>query len=110
MNNLVLLDIRKIIFENYNDVDIRFNNDQILEILKKNEAFDSSITIDTLEDEFKKIEDDGLVRCIAQNFTTKWFKLYNNVDKTHCDSCNNYVYVGKDESRKCPNSECNSNL
>ena len=110
MNNLVLLDIRKIIFENYNDVDTRFNNDQILEFLKKNEVVDSSITVDNLEGEFEKIEDDGLVRCIAQNFTTKWFKLYNDVEKIHCDSCNNDVHVGKDESRKCPNSECSANL
>ena len=110
MNNLVLLDIRKIIFENYNDVDTRFNNDQILEFLKKNEVVDSSIIVDNLEGEFEKIEDDGLVRCIAQNFTTKWFKLYNDVEKIHCDSCNNDVHVGKDESRKCPNSECSANL
>jgi len=110
LNNLVLLDIRKIIFENYNDVDTRFNNDQILEFLKKNEVVDSSITVDNLEGEFEKIEDDGLVRCIAQNFTTKWFKLYNDVEKIHCDSCNNDVHVGKDESRKCPNSECSANL
>ena len=54
-------------------MDTRFNNDQILEVLKKNEAIDSSVTVDTLEGEFEKIEDDGLVRCIAQNFTTKWF-------------------------------------
>jgi len=110
LNNLVLLDIRKIIFENYNDVDTRFNNDQILEFLKKNEVVDSSIIVDNLEGEFEKIEDDGLVRCIAQNFTTKWFKLYNDVEKIHCDSCNNDVHVGKDESRKCPNSECSANL
>ena len=110
MNNLVLLDIRKIILENYNDMDTRFNNDQILEVLKKNEAIDSSITVDTLEGEFEKIEDDGLVRCIAQNFTTKWFKLYNDVEKIYCGSCKNDVHIGKDESRKCPNSECNANL
>ena len=110
MNNLIELQIRRIVFDNFNDLDIRFNNDQILEFLKKSDAFDQSITVDNLEDEFKKIEDDGFVRCIAQNFTTKWFKLYDNIEKIHCSSCNSDVYLGKDESRICPNHECKVNL
>ena len=110
MNDLIELQIRRIVFDNFNDLDIRFNNDQILEFLKKSDAFDQSITVDNLEDEFKKIEDDGFVRCIAQNFTTKWFKLYDNIEKIHCSSCNSDVYLGKDESRICPNHECKVNL
>ena len=110
MNNLIELQIRKIVFDNFNDLDIRFNNDQILEFLKKSDGFDQSITVDNLEDEFKKIEDNGFVRCIAQNFTTKWFKLYDDIEKIHCSSCNSDVYLGKDESRICPNHECKVNL
>ena len=110
MNNSVILQIRKIIFDNFNDADVRFNNDQILEFLKKNSDFDQSSTVDNLENEFKKIEDDGFVRCIAQNFTTKWFKLYDDIEEIHCETCNKYVHLTKDESRICPNSECNSNL
>ena len=110
MNNLVELQIRRIVFDNFNDPDIRFNNDQILEFLKKNDDFDQTITVDNLEDEFKKIESDGFVRCIAQNFTTKWFKLHDDIEKVHCDSCDSDVYLGKDESRICPNHECKVNL
>ena len=77
--NSVLLQIRKIIFENFNDTDVRFNNDQILEFLKKNKDFNQFMVIDDLETEFKNIEDAGLVRCIAQNFTTQWYKLYDDV-------------------------------
>ena len=110
MNNLIELQIRRIVFDNFNDLDIRFNNDQILEFLKKSDGFDQTITVDNLEDEFKKIEDDGFVRCIAQNFTTKWFKLYDDIEKIHCSSCNSDVYLGKDESRICPNHECKVNL
>ena len=110
MNNLVELQIRRIVFDNFNDPDIRFNNDQILEFLKKNDDFDQSITVDNLEDEFKKIEDDGFVRCIAQNFTTKWFKLHDDIEKIHCNSCNNDMYLSKDESRICSNHICNANL
>ena len=62
---MILTQIRKVIFDNFNDADVRFNNDQILELLRKDQSFDQSITIDELESYFKKIEDDGLVRCIA---------------------------------------------
>ena len=110
MNNLIELQIRRIVFDNFNDLDIRFNNDEILEFLKKNDNFDQSITVDNLEGEFKKIEDDGFVRCIAQNFTTKWFKLHDDIEKIHCSSCNSDVYLGKEESRICPNHECNASL
>ena len=91
-----MLQIRRIIFDNFNDVDIRFNNDQILDLLKKTDDFDQSITVDNLEEEFKKIEDDGFVRCIAQNFTTKWFKLYDDIKEINCNSCNNDICLGDD--------------
>jgi len=45
----VTTQIRKIIFENFNDIDLRFNNDQIFEILKQNENVDTSLTIDDVE-------------------------------------------------------------
>jgi len=110
MTNSTVLQIRKIIFENFNEIDLRFNNDEIYELLKKNEIFDLSQTIDDLESDFKKIENDGLVRCIAQNFTTQWFKIFNDVEKITCNSCNTEIYLGKEEPRICPNSDCNSNL
>ncbi|MEC8529566.1 MAG: hypothetical protein VXY27_01540, partial [Thermoproteota archaeon] len=80
------------------------------EFLKKNDAFDKSQTIDDLVGDFKKIEDDGLVRCIAQNFTTQWFKIFDDVEKIPCTSCNTDAYLGKEESRICPNSDCNATL
>ena len=110
MTNSNVLQIRKIIFENFNEIDLRFSNDEIHEFLKKNSNFDQSQTIDDLVDDFKKIESDGLVRCIAQNFTTQWFKIFNGVEKINCTSCHSDVYLGKEESRICPNSECNATL
>ncbi len=108
--SVTLTQIRKVIFENFNDIDVRFNNDEILELLRKDESFDQSITIDDLESDFSKIEDDGLVRCIAQNFTTKWFKLYDVMEKLNCDSCNNSVFLSNNESRVCHNNECGATL
>ena len=108
--NLLMSQIRKVIFDNFNDVDIRFNNDQVLELLKKDETIDQTITIDNLESQFAKIEDDGLVRCIAQNFTTKWFKLYEKMEQLNCSSCNGVVFLGSGESKICYNNECGATL
>jgi hypothetical protein len=110
MTNSNILQIRKIIFENFNEIDLRFNNDEIYELLKKNENFDQSQSIDDLTNDFKKIENDGLVRCIAQNFTTQWFKIFNDVEKIKCSSCNSEIYLGKEESRVCPISDCSASL
>ena len=110
MNNSNLLQIRQIIFDNFNEIDLRFNNDEIFELLKKNQNFEQSQSIDDLESDFQKLEDDGLVRCIAQNFTTKWFKLFDIVEKLLCNSCKTEIFLGKEESRICPNPDCKSNL
>ena len=108
--DLIISQIRRVIFDNFNDIDTRFNNDQILELLKKDQTFDQAITIDHLESHFQKIEDDGLVRCIAQNFTTKWFKLYDEMEKSNCNSCNNDVFLGNNAPKVCYNSECGATL
>ena len=79
--------IRKVIFENFNEDDLRFNNDQIFEILQQNKVIDSSLTIDDMEVYFKELCDTELLRNIAQNFTTQWFKLFEPLDKIQCNSC-----------------------
>ena len=43
--------IRKIIYEKFNDTELRFTNDEIFEILKKNGDVDKSWTIDDMENE-----------------------------------------------------------
>ena len=48
-NNPITTSIRKVIFENYNDVDLKFTNDQVFEILKQNEKIDPSLTINDME-------------------------------------------------------------
>src|SRR3990172_6800788 len=62
--------------------------------------------IENMEKYFKDICDSGLVRNIAQNFTTVWFKLFNSIEKIQCNSCNQETYLGKSEARICLNSEC----
>ena len=67
----ITLQIRKIIFEKFNDV----------------ESF------------FKDICDAGLTRNIAQNFTTIWLKLFDPAEKLHCNTCNYDVYLGVSEKK-----------
>ena len=106
----IVLQIRKIIFEKFNDVDARFTNDEIFEIIKEQGDIDPSWIVDDVESFFKEICDCGLVRNIAQNFTTIWLKLFDSMEKLHCTSCNQDIYLGISEERICPNPSCKSTL
>ena len=102
----ISIQIRKVIFDKYNDPELRFTNDEIFEIIKNNGDVNKSWTIDDMEKYFQDICDSGLVRNIAQNFTTVWFKLFNSIEKIQCNSCNRESYLGESEARICLNSEC----
>ena len=104
----VALQIRKIIFEKFNNVDTKFTNDEIFEIIKSNGDLNPSWIIDDTESFFTDICDSGLVRNIAQNLTTMYLKLFDPIEKFHCNVCNNDVYLGTSEERKCPNPSCKS--
>jgi len=106
----IQIQIRKIIFEKFNDPEVRFTNDEIFELIKKNDDIDQSWIIDDMEPFFREICDNGLTRNIAQDLTTIWLKLFDNVEKLHCDSCNNDVYLGKSEDRVCPNLDCKATI
>ena len=106
----VTTQIRKIIFENFNDIDLRFNNDQIFEILQKNENVDTSWTIDDVEVFFKELCDTDILRNIAQNFTTQWFKLFELFEKIQCKSCKNENYLTPSEKRICQKQSCGATL
>ena len=107
---LVTINIRKVIFENFNDLDLRFNNDQIFEILKQNKNIDQFLTIDDMEIYFKELCDAELLRNIAQNFTTQWFKLFELFQKIECKSCKNENYLTSSEKMICQNQKCSATL
>ena len=104
------LQIRKIIFEKFNDTYTKFTNDQIFEILKSDGDIDSSWIIDDTESLFNDLCDSGLIRNIAQNLTTIFLKLFDTVEKLHCNSCSNDIYLGNAEERTCPNPSCKSSI
>ena len=102
----IQLQIRKIIYEKYNNVDAKFTNDDIFETIKLGGDVNPSWIIDDLEPYINEICDSGLTRNIAQNFTTIWLKLFNPVKKSHCNSCNQDIFVGESEKQECPNPSC----
>ncbi|AJM92991.1 MULTISPECIES: hypothetical protein [Nitrosopumilus] len=104
------LQIRKIIFEKFNDVDTVFTNDSIFEILKENGDIESSWIVDDIESFINGICDSGLARNVAQNFTTIHLKLFEPVEKTHCNSCNQDIYLSPSEDKICPNPSCKSSI
>ena len=106
----ITISIRKIIFENFNDDDLKFNNDQIFEILKQNKIIKSSLTIDDMEIYFKELCDSEILRNIAQNFTTQWFKLFEPLNKVECGSCKENSYIISSENKICQNTSCGSSL
>lgn len=96
------LQIRKIIFEKYNNGDVRFTNDEIFDLLQKNGTIDKSLTIDDMEQHFAGLCNSGVMRNIAQNFTTQWFKLFEPLEEFRCHSCKNQSYINKSDERSCP--------
>jgi len=99
VNIPITTSIRRVIFENFNDVDLRFNNDQIFEILKQHEMIDQSLTIDAMDVHYKELCDTEILRNIAQNFTTQWFKLFESIEKIQCKSCKKESYLVSSENR-----------
>ena len=106
----IALQIRQIIFEKFNDTDSRFTNDEIFNILKEDGDVDPSWIVDDVESFINEICDSGLVRNIAQNFTTIWLKLFDPVEKLHCSACDNDIYLGASEEKICPNPTCKSTI
>ncbi len=104
----ISLQIRKIIFDKFNDVDRKFTNDDIFELMKENGDMDPSWIIDDVESYFNDLCDSGLARNIAQNFTTMWMKLFDPVEKLHCNKCDNDIHLGISEEKICPNPSCKS--
>ena len=104
------LQIRKIIFENYNRTEEHFTNDDILEILKRGGDVDPTWTVVDIEQYINAICDSGMTRNIAQNLTTVWLKLFDVVEKHACSDCGFDVFLGKSEDQICPNVSCGTGL
>ena len=97
-------DIRKIIFDNYNDTDVRFSNDEILAHLNEDERY-RSLALDVLdfEEVLLELEASRMLRPIAQNFNTRYYRLWEPIEQTICRACKGSLFfASSEEEKKCP--------
>lgn len=97
-------DIRKVIFDNFNDTDVRFSNDEILAHLNGMETY-SAMELDVLdfEDVLLEMEKSGLLRPIAQNFNTRYYRLWGAMDQVLCKACSeNSCFASIEDDKICP--------
>ncbi len=104
------LEMRRTIFENFNDLELRFTNDEVLDIMRKKGAVDDTCDVCDVESDFTSLCESGLVRNIAQNFNTMWLRLFDVVDEMKCGACSQTVHLGRAEERACPNPGCKAPL
>lgn len=103
-------DVRKIIYENYNNTDVRFSNDEILAHLLELDTY-RGMDLDVLDFEelLLEMETSGMLRPIAQNFNTRYFRLWGPVERTSCKDCGNATFfVPSEEGKICP--KCKAKL
>jgi rubrerythrin len=104
MSKVSRQDIRKIIFDNYNNTDVRFSNDEILDHLNEKETY-RGMELDVLdfEDVLLEMENSRMLRPIAQNFNTRYYRLWEPVNESTCNSCGAPTYfASSEEERRCP--------
>ena len=80
-------DIRRIIFDNFNDTDTRFSNDEILGHLNQMEQYRALDDVLDFEDVLLDMEKSGMLRPIAQNFNTRYYRLWNLLETAACKAC-----------------------
>ncbi|HEY7733497.1 MAG TPA: hypothetical protein VIB07_01770 [Nitrososphaera sp.] len=103
-------DIRRVIFENFNDTDVRFSNDDILGHLNGMDAY-RAMELDVLEfeDVLLEMEKSGLLRPIAQNFNTRYYRLWGVMERTACKSCGmESCFASIEDGKVCP--QCKATL
>lgn len=102
-------DIRKIIFDNFNDTDTRFSNDEILAFLNQMDRYKALEDVLDFEDVLLDMEKSGLLRAIAQNFNTRYYRLWNVLEPATCQACNFVTYFAQaEENKTCP--QCNAKM
>lgn len=95
--------IRKIIFDNFNDTDVRFSNDEMLGYLNQMDQYKALDDVLDFEDVLLDMEKAGMLRPIAQNFNTRYYRLWNTLAPAACKACDLATYFApKEEGKVCP--------
>ena len=96
--------IRKIIYDNFNNTDVRFSNDEMLGYLNRMDQYRSLDDVLDFEDVLLEMEKSGMLRPIAQNFNTRYYRLWNTLEPASCKACGLSTYFAPNEEGKaCPN-------
>lgn len=96
--------IRKIIFDNFNNTDVRFSNDEMLGYLNQMDQHKALDDVLDFEDVLLDMEKSGMLRPIAQNFNTRYYRLWNTLEPVSCKACGLSTYFAPNEEDKaCPN-------
>ena len=96
-------DIRKIIFDNYNDTDTRFSNDEMLGYLNQIDQYKALDDVLDFEEVLLGMEKSGMLRPIAQNFNTRYYRLWNTLEQMTCGACGLSTYFApNEEAKSCP--------
>lgn len=96
-------DIRKIIFDNFNDTDTRFSNDEILGLLNQLDKYKALDDVLDFEDVLLEMEKSGMLRPIAQNFNTRYYRLWDTLEPATCKACSFSTYfMPNEEGKVCP--------
>lgn len=102
-------DIRKIIFDNFNNTDVRISNDEILGLLNQIDRYKALDDVLDFEDVLLGMEKSGVLRPIAQNFNTRYYRLWNTLEPAACKGCGSSTYFApNEEGRACP--ECGAKM
>ena len=103
MPNVGSHDIRKIIFDNFNDTDVRFSNDEILGYLNQIDKYKELDDVLDFGDALLEMEKSGMLRPIAQNFNTRYYRLWNTLEQATCKACGFSTYFApNEEGEACP--------
>mgnify|MGYP001774584118 CR=1 FL=1 len=94
-------DVRRVIYEQYNNTDIRFSNDEILQHLSETDKY-RSMDLDVLdmEETLLEMERTGALRPIAQNFNTRYYRLWAPLQSMTCSSCGAVSHYSENEDGK----------
>lgn len=96
-------DIRRIIFDNFNDTNVRFSNDEMLGYLNQLDKYKTLDDVLDFEDVLLEMEKSGMLRPIAQNFNTRYYRLWNTLEPATCKACGSSTYFAPNEEAKaCP--------
>ena len=96
-------EIRRLIFDNFNDTDVRFSNDEMLGYLNQLDKYKALDDVLDFEDVLLEMEKSGMLRPIAQNFNTRYYRLWNMLEPATCKACGSSTYFAPNEEGKaCP--------